>query len=453
VLLEVKVRHVRTPEGARIFKAPIGAPITTHAKLPVGPLRKRFSTAVTHAARLFKNHPPKELIKHGDKDFHVLPAHAQGPSGDGYVYGPKGEKFWGKFGASGLLVRHVDADGNETFLLARRGPALSSNVGKYSTVGGSLHRNETPEQGASREAQEEIGISGDDLARIKKSGEHVFEHPSGAKYHNLLGDVRGKRPEFDPKTFDFETDAAVWVPRSQLEKMAADGQLVPALAQELPNLLKKFPAPPKKKGAKDLPHIQLPPVVKAGPYTYKTQDGTILPLTVHPDGSSTLKMPKGDVNWDDTETAKRARYFRAAKPGGEASPVSKTSGSSGSGGAKIQAGSYTYKTQDGTILSVAVNPDGSSTLQTPKGPVTWDKAETLKRARYFKRAKEKMDLKGLPTEDLEVKVRRVKTPEGTRAFHGLITSDNTYMDGTPVRKPTPAAVPAAVKKRKFFGKA
>lgn len=328
MLLELKVRHVRSAEGARLFHAPIGSVIMSHPSVTPPnsmiakkkPIAARFAPAVWKAAQTWKRKPPKSVVPHSDKDFHVLPKFAQGQSGDGYVYGPKGEKFWGKFGSSGLLVRHVDKDGNESFLLARRGPALSSNVGKYSTVGGSLHKNETPEQGASREAQEEIGISSEHLASIKKVGEHVYTHPSGAKYTNLLGHTSGKRPEFDPKKFDFETDAAVWVPRSQLEKMAKDGDLVPALAQELPNLLKKYPAVPVKKDAKPLPHIELPPAaqkpVYPGEYTYMTKDKTILPLTVHPDGSSTLKTPKGDTNWDKAETAKRSSYFKRKFSGG-----------------------------------------------------------------------------------------------------------------------------------------
>lgn len=74
-------------------------------------------------------------------------------NGDAWVTAPDGRKFWGTFGASGLLA--VDPD---------RGVLLQHRVewshfgGTWALPGGARHRSESPVQGAFREAAEEAGV-------------------------------------------------------------------------------------------------------------------------------------------------------------------------------------------------------------------------------------------------------------------------------------------------------
>lgn len=71
------------------------------------------------------------------------------------MYGPDGRRFWGRFGAAGLLVHHP-ASG---ILLQHR--AVWSHFGDtWGLPGGARHENETAVQAALREAQEEAGVPG-----------------------------------------------------------------------------------------------------------------------------------------------------------------------------------------------------------------------------------------------------------------------------------------------------
>jgi 8-oxo-dGTP diphosphatase len=71
------------------------------------------------------------------------------------VYAPDGRKFWGRFGAAGLLVHHAGTG----VLLQHR--AVWSHFGDtWGLPGGARHEHETAVQAALREAQEEAGVPG-----------------------------------------------------------------------------------------------------------------------------------------------------------------------------------------------------------------------------------------------------------------------------------------------------
>jgi 8-oxo-dGTP pyrophosphatase MutT (NUDIX family) len=75
------------------------------------------------------------------------------PSGDGWVVAPDGRKYWGRFGAAGLLVHHPDRG----VLLQHR--ALWSHFGgTWGLPGGARHEHETALEAALREANEEAGV-------------------------------------------------------------------------------------------------------------------------------------------------------------------------------------------------------------------------------------------------------------------------------------------------------
>ena len=74
-------------------------------------------------------------------------------SDEAWVYGPDGHKYWGRFGAAGLLVQHPERG----VLLQHR--ALWSHHGDtWGLPGGARHENETAVEAALREAREEAGV-------------------------------------------------------------------------------------------------------------------------------------------------------------------------------------------------------------------------------------------------------------------------------------------------------
>lgn len=79
-------------------------------------------------------------------------------SGDAWVQSPEGVSYWGTFGAAGLLVH----DPKRGILLQLRS-SWSHHGGTWGIPGGARHEDETPIQGALREAQEEAGVPADNL--------------------------------------------------------------------------------------------------------------------------------------------------------------------------------------------------------------------------------------------------------------------------------------------------
>lgn len=73
-----------------------------------------------------------------------------------------GARFWGRFGAAGLLLRAPRADGTFVVLLQHRAP-WSHQGGTWGLPGGARDSHETAEQAAMREAHEEAGLPSDQL--------------------------------------------------------------------------------------------------------------------------------------------------------------------------------------------------------------------------------------------------------------------------------------------------
>ncbi len=82
--------------------------------------------------------------------------------GDGWSFGPDGQRHWGKHGAAGLLLRAPGDDGSPRVLLQHRA-AWSHEGGTWSIPGGARDSHEDAVTAAVREAQEECGL---DAARI-----------------------------------------------------------------------------------------------------------------------------------------------------------------------------------------------------------------------------------------------------------------------------------------------
>lgn len=155
-------------------------------------------------------------------------------SGDGWVTLANGRVQWGRFGAAGLLLGHLDADGTERFLLAKRAAWVHRGHGTWSVPGGAIDAHEDPVTAALREFDEEIG-SVPDGWRLLGIHEEVLEVGVWS-YHTCCARV-AERPEYDA-TLSPENDEAAWWSRADL----ANIPLFEPFAAQLPTLLTIFDA-------------------------------------------------------------------------------------------------------------------------------------------------------------------------------------------------------------------
>jgi 8-oxo-dGTP diphosphatase len=126
-------------------------------------------------------------------------------SGDAWVYGPDGARFWGRYGAAGLLVHHPDLG----VLLQHR--ALWSHQGDtWGVPGGARHEHESALDAAIREAGEEAGVPAHLLSLSFSSVVDL----GFWSYTTVV--VRALEP-FDPIISDTESIALRWVAPAEVQ--------------------------------------------------------------------------------------------------------------------------------------------------------------------------------------------------------------------------------------------
>lgn len=118
---------------------------------------------------------------------------------------PSGEKYWGRFGAAGLLA----FDPERGILLQHR-VSWSHFGGTWGLPGGALHAGESAIVGAVREAQEEAGVP-DGSVRPRFTSVLDLDVWS---YTTVIADV--VRP-FEPVISDPESVALEWVPVDEVD--------------------------------------------------------------------------------------------------------------------------------------------------------------------------------------------------------------------------------------------
>jgi 8-oxo-dGTP diphosphatase len=141
-------------------------------------------------------------------------------SGDAWVEGPNGERFWGRFGAAGLLVH----DRLRGVLLQHRA-AWSHFGGTWGLPGGARHEGESAVDGALREANEEAAVPADAVAVL-----FTTELDLGFwTYTTVVAEL--VRP-FEARMADVESIELRWVPVGEVN----DLPLHPGFAESWPAL-------------------------------------------------------------------------------------------------------------------------------------------------------------------------------------------------------------------------
>lgn len=150
------------------------------------------------------------------------PRRPEGPRdpGDAWVVADSGERYWGRFGAAGLLA--VDA---ERGVLLQHRVAWSHFGGTWGLPGGALHEGESSIVGALREAREEAGVP-EGAVRPRFTSVLDLEIWS---YTTVVADVH---TPFEPVISDPESVALEWVAIDDVESRP----LHPGFARAWPEL-------------------------------------------------------------------------------------------------------------------------------------------------------------------------------------------------------------------------
>ena len=130
------------------------------------------------------------------------PRRPHGPrdAGDAWVVAPTGERYWGRFGAAGLLA--VDA---ERGVLLQHRVSWSHFGDTWALPGGARHEGESACDGALREAAEEAGVP---ETAVQPRVLSVFDLGYWS-YTTVVGDVVSP---FEPVISDPESRELAWVP-------------------------------------------------------------------------------------------------------------------------------------------------------------------------------------------------------------------------------------------------
>ncbi len=149
-------------------------------------------------------------------------------SGDEWVMLPDGRRFWGAFGAAGLLAHAPDAG-----VLLQHRAGYSHFGGTWGLPGGARHSDESAVEGAIREAAEEAGVPSN---RLRVQFTSVLDLDVWT-YTTVVAAVEER---FEPVIGDAESIALAWVPIDEVD----DLPLHPGFASAWPELRAQLRAEP-----------------------------------------------------------------------------------------------------------------------------------------------------------------------------------------------------------------
>lgn len=107
--------------------------------------------------------------------------------GDGWASDDNGSRYWGRFGAAGLLLRAPAPDGGSAVLLQHRA-AWSHQGGTWALPGGARDSHESTTAAAVREAEEEAGIAAGQL-RVRTERVTALAAGGGWSYTTVIADA------------------------------------------------------------------------------------------------------------------------------------------------------------------------------------------------------------------------------------------------------------------------
>jgi 8-oxo-dGTP diphosphatase len=149
-----------------------------------------------------------------------LPPYPVRDPGDAWVFGPNGEKFWGRFGAAGLLIWHRDLG-----VLLQHRVGWSHFGGTWGLPGGARKQGESAVDGALREAAEEATVP-PELVRVIRTS--VLD----LGYWSYTTVVAEATAPFEPVIADAESAELRWVPVDEVDTL----DLHPGFAAAWPEL-------------------------------------------------------------------------------------------------------------------------------------------------------------------------------------------------------------------------
>ena len=132
-----------------------------------------------------------------------------------------GHTHWGACGAAGLLIRSRNERGKRVYLLHKRGPD-SDDADEWAMPGGAIHDDETPYQGAMREAQEELGML--PLPDIKASHRVVDDHGNWRYTTHVMDAPAAFSPSADGSTPD-EVGGWGWFTKKEIRGLKLNPRL------------------------------------------------------------------------------------------------------------------------------------------------------------------------------------------------------------------------------------
>jgi 8-oxo-dGTP pyrophosphatase MutT (NUDIX family) len=144
--------------------------------------------------------------------------------GNGWVKCGQGHRHWGRHGAAGLLLRHVDGDNSVRVLLQHRA-AWSHHGDTWGIPGGARDSHESFEEAALREAHEESALDAD-LVVVRHSWQDDHD---GWKYVTVHAEV-AMLPRLQAR--GLESVELRWVPIADVETM----KLHPGFAASWPQV-------------------------------------------------------------------------------------------------------------------------------------------------------------------------------------------------------------------------
>ncbi|GGH46009.1 NUDIX hydrolase [Microbacterium album] len=125
--------------------------------------------------------------------------------GDAWVITDSGERYWGRFGAAGLMAFDV-----ERGVLLQHRVGWSHHGGTWALPGGALHEGESPISGALREASEEAGVP---VASVRPRFTNVLDLEVWS-YTTVVADVVER---FAAAVTDPESFAVEWAPVEEVD--------------------------------------------------------------------------------------------------------------------------------------------------------------------------------------------------------------------------------------------